>query len=161
MERSAYGYVEIDTGGTFRHINSRLCQILGYERDEVIGRNVTDFYTEDAREYSQGVTLPLFFRTGSVQDVSLQVVKKNGEVLDVLLSSTAQYEPDGSFSHSLAVLIDVTERKRAEAHIEHMALHDSLTGLANRFLFHDRLQTAVSQSARTGSRDLRSVATKA
>jgi len=50
-----------------------------------------------------------------------------------------------------AVGTDITERKRAEAaHIEYLALHDSLTDLPNRFLFHDRLETAVAQSARTG-----------
>jgi diguanylate cyclase (GGDEF)-like protein/PAS domain S-box-containing protein len=141
----------IDADSRLVNVSEYWLETLGYERDEVIGRNVTDFFTEDARRHSKEVALPQFFRTGSVQDVSLQVVKKNGNILDVLLSSTAQHDPDSHFSHSLAVLIDVTERKRAEAHIEHMALHDSLTGLANRFLFHDRLQTAVSQSARTSS----------
>ena len=51
-----------------------------------------------------------------------------------------------------AVGTDITKRKRAEAaHIEYLALHDSLTDLPNRFLFHDRLETAVAQSVRTGN----------
>ncbi len=51
-----------------------------------------------------------------------------------------------------AVGTDITKRKRAEAaHIEYLALHDSLTDLPNRFLFNDRLETAVAQSVRTGN----------
>ena len=51
-----------------------------------------------------------------------------------------------------AVGTDITKRKRAEAaHIEYLALHDSLTDLPNRFLFHDRLETAVAQSVRSGN----------
>ena len=51
-----------------------------------------------------------------------------------------------------AVGTDITKRKRAEAaHIEYIALHDSLTDLPNRFLFHDRLETAVAQSVRSGN----------
>ncbi len=46
---------------------------------------------------------------------------------------------------------EIAQRKRAEAaQIEHLALHDSLTDLPNRFLFHDRLQNAVAQVERTG-----------
>ncbi len=44
---------------------------------------------------------------------------------------------------------EIAERKRAEADIERLALHDSLTDLPNRLLFHDRLQIAVAQVERT------------
>lgn len=47
---------------------------------------------------------------------------------------------------------DITERKQAAARIHHLAHHDSLTGLPNRILFHDRLRLALAQSARTEKR---------
>ena len=50
-----------------------------------------------------------------------------------------------------AVGTDITERKRVEAAHEYLGLHDSLTDLPNRFLFHDRLETAVAQSVRSGN----------
>ncbi len=48
-------------------------------------------------------------------------------------------------------LRDITDRKRAEDELSHNALHDSLTGLANRALFHDRLEHALDRTSRTGS----------
>jgi diguanylate cyclase (GGDEF)-like protein/PAS domain S-box-containing protein len=49
-------------------------------------------------------------------------------------------------------LRDITARKRAEQELSHSAFHDSLTGLANRALFHDRLEHALERTARSGMR---------
>ena len=48
----------------------------------------------------------------------------------------------------LVTLEDITEQRRSEARIEHMAHHDALTGLANRVLFHNRLQGAMARCQR-------------
>jgi diguanylate cyclase (GGDEF)-like protein/PAS domain S-box-containing protein len=50
----------------------------------------------------------------------------------------------------VVTLRDVTERRRLEQELRHQAFHDSLTGLANRTLFHDRVQQAVVRARRTG-----------
>ena len=47
-------------------------------------------------------------------------------------------------------LRDITDRKRAERALTHSGFHDSLTGLANRALFHDRLEHALDRTARSG-----------
>ncbi|MGH6854749.1 MAG: putative bifunctional diguanylate cyclase/phosphodiesterase, partial [Aestuariivirga sp.] len=51
---------------------------------------------------------------------------------------------------ALAAVIDVTERKRHEQHIHHLAHHDSLTGLPNRMLFHEQLDGALKRTAASG-----------
>jgi diguanylate cyclase (GGDEF)-like protein len=50
----------------------------------------------------------------------------------------------------LVAIVDVTERKQAEARIAYMAQHDALTGLPNRVLFHERLDAAPAQLCHRG-----------
>ncbi len=93
-------------------------ETLGYEKSEVLGRKTSEFLTEESRRYAEEVVLPEFFRTGSCKDVPYQMVKKNGEIIDVLLTSSSERNDEGKIVRSLAVLTDVTERKRAQGEIE-------------------------------------------
>jgi len=95
-------------------------EILGYERDEVIGRLSTDFLSPESRSNAREVVLPAFFQTGCCKDVPCQLVKKNGENMDVLLSAIAERDDEGKVIRSLAVMIDVTERKRADEEIDRL-----------------------------------------
>ncbi|MGA5305834.1 putative bifunctional diguanylate cyclase/phosphodiesterase [Nucisporomicrobium flavum] len=58
---------------------------------------------------------------------------------------------DQTVAGLVVTLRDVTERRRLERELTHQAFHDSLTGLANRVLFADRLQHALARGARDGS----------
>jgi len=101
---------------------------LGYERDEVIGRCSTDFLSPESRTYAREVVLPAFFRAGCCKDVPYQFVKKNGEIMDVLLSAIAERDEEGKVIRSLAVMVDVTDRKRADEEIDR--LHTDLAARA-------------------------------
>jgi PAS domain S-box-containing protein len=87
---------------------------FGYERHEVLGRRSTDLLTDESRRSAHEERLPKYFGRGWIEDVPYQFIKKNGEVMDVLLSATAEKNADGNVERSLAVLVDVTERNRAE-----------------------------------------------
>ncbi len=104
----------IGSEGKLVNVNDYWLRVLGYERSEVLGRRSTDFLTEASRRYAVEVALPLFFDTGVVKDVEYQMVKKNGEVIDVLLSESADRNEDGTIVNTLAFLLDLTDRKRAE-----------------------------------------------
>jgi PAS domain S-box-containing protein len=107
----------IDHDGRLVSVSNYWLETLGYERSEVLGRISTDFHTETSRSYATEVVLPEFFRTGSCKNVPYQLVKKNGEIMDVLLSAIAERDSEGKVVRSLAVSIDVTDRKRAEEEI--------------------------------------------
>ncbi|MDD2309193.1 MAG: PAS domain S-box protein [Desulfuromonadaceae bacterium] len=107
----------IDHDGRLVSVSNYWLKTLGYERDEVLGRISTEFYTEASRSYATAVVLPEFFRTGSCKEVPYQIVKKNGEIRDVLLSAIAERDSEGKVVRSLAVSIDVTDRKQAEEKI--------------------------------------------
>ena len=104
----------IDRDARIVDVNDYWLKTMGYERSEVIGRKVTDFYTEASRKYAQEVTQPAFFRDGIAMDIPYQLVKKNGDILDILLSATAERDAAGTVVRSQAVIEDVTERNRAE-----------------------------------------------
>ena len=105
----------IDTNGCLVSVSNYWIEALGYGRDEVIGRKLTDFMTDKSRHYAETEIFPIFFKTGFCKDVSYQYVRKNGESVEILLSAIADRDTGGKIVRTLAVSIDVTDRKRAES----------------------------------------------
>ena len=105
----------IDTEGRLVSVSDYWLEVLGCERSEVLGRSPAEFQTEKSARYAMEIALPEFFRTGFNNDVPLQFVKKNGEIIDTLLSAISERDKDGNIIRSLAVIIDITKRKKAEA----------------------------------------------
>ncbi len=100
----------IDNKGCLLMVSQRWLTRLGYTREEVIGRPSTDFLTEESREHARNVTLPFFFKHGYCYDVPYQMVTKEGEIFDVELSATSEYDENGKFLRSFAVINEITER---------------------------------------------------
>ena len=74
--------------------------------------------------------------------------RKNGELYPEWLSISAVFDGNGNITHYIGVFSDITERKKNEAHIQHLSLHDPLTNLPNRLLMQERLNEALTQSRR-------------
>lgn len=108
----------IDSGGKLLSVSDYWAEAMGYTREEVIGRQLTDFFTPQARRYAEEKVIPQFFRTGVCKDVTYQFVRRDGTKIDVLLSAIAVHDDSGEISRSLAVSIDVTERKRAKGALQ-------------------------------------------
>lgn len=104
----------INKKGRLVSVSDNWLDVLGYEREEVVGQRLTDFLAEGSRQYAEHVVVHEFFKTGYCKDVSYQFVKKNGERIDVVLSAFGERDENGNIIRSLAVSIDVTERKQAE-----------------------------------------------
>jgi len=104
----------IDKEGRLTNVSKYWLKEMGYLLNEVLGHYSTDFMTEESSRYAKEVILPKFYETGSCRDVPYQYVKKNGEVMDALLSAITEYDENGELIHSLSVIIDVTDRKKAE-----------------------------------------------
>ena len=104
----------IDASSCLVSVSDHWTEVLGYERDEVVGRPITDFMSEESRQHAESVVIPEFLQTGACKQVPYLFCKKDGELIDVLLSATAERNSEGQVTRSLAVLVDVTEQKRAE-----------------------------------------------
>lgn len=105
----------IDREGRIVSVSDLWLKTMGYKRDEVLGAKSIDFLTPLSRRYAREVVLPAFYKTGDCTDVPYQMVRKNGEIIDVLLSATAERDASGEIERSLAVSIDVTQLTSARA----------------------------------------------
>jgi PAS domain S-box-containing protein len=105
----------VDPQGRLVSVSDHWLEALGYRREEVIGKKLTDFFTYESRRLAEEKIFPSFFRNGFCKDVPYQFVKKDGTAMDILLSAIGDRDAQGGITRSLAVSIDVTERNRAEA----------------------------------------------
>ncbi|MCB0210855.1 MAG: PAS domain S-box protein [Anaerolineae bacterium] len=135
----------IDLEGRLVSVSDYWLEMMGYERAEVIGRPAVDFLTEESRHYALQVAIPQFIKTGQIKDVAYQFVKKNSEVIDILLSAVVEHDKDGNFGRSMAVLVDVTERNQLEAQLRQAqkmeAVGQLTAGIAHDF---NNLLTAIN-----------------
>jgi len=104
----------VNPEGRLVRVSDHWLRMLGYEREAVIGRALSDFLSRESARYMTGTVMPRFFRDGSCHDVPYRYVRKNGEVIDTLLSAVGERDAAGRIIRSLAVSVDVTERRRAE-----------------------------------------------
>jgi len=90
-------------------------------------------------------------RPMSVGD-ELRVITVGGEVRWFMCRIESELGPDYRIGRLRGTFIDVSERHRAQAHIEHLAYHDELTGLPNRACFRERVDRAVERAGQNGDR---------
>jgi PAS domain S-box-containing protein len=123
------GYHSLDRNGNFVMMNQTELNWLGYSRAEVIGRPASDFITPASLAMFRSV-FPVLKQRGWVSDQEIEMVRKDGTIIPVLLSATALYDEQGNFVMSRSTIFDNTERKKAE-----LALRES--ELQNRLLFEE------------------------
>ena len=150
------GVLISDARGRVVYVNPRLEHLSGYRRSELMGRSMevlvpAGLKTGHREMRNAYMRRPRTRPMGAVErDYRLR--RRDGTPLAVDIS-LAPVERGGQ-RHVIAVVRDMTARRELETRLEHEALHDPLTGLANRTLFVDRLTQALLQ----GRRDRRQVA---
>jgi PAS domain S-box-containing protein len=113
-DQAPCGYHSLDSDGRIVKINKTEADWLGYECAELIGREIKEFQTPSSL-LAFAKNYPVFKEKGYIENVEYELVRKDGSTFFVLLSATMVKDADGNSIMSRSTMIDVTERKRAEA----------------------------------------------
>lgn len=145
-------YYEVDLRGNLLLFNDAFLKLFGRSREEMQGipfKRYVDKKRADAafRVFSQ------VWRTGKPLDkMEWEIINRTGEARQVELSVSLARDAEGRPKGFRGIMSDVTARLKAEEAIRRQAFHDSLTNLANRILFNDRLAMAVKRAKRAQKR---------
>jgi len=104
----------IDVNGNVVTVTDHWLNKLGYKREEVLGRPITDFYTEAERKLYPVDRIKALISAGDFVDKERQLVTKDGRVLDLLISALTHRDAAGKVDQMLVASKDVTARNRAE-----------------------------------------------
>jgi diguanylate cyclase (GGDEF)-like protein/PAS domain S-box-containing protein len=150
FERAPIGTGLLDSDGRWLLVNRALCDITGYTADELIGKRFDGImHPDDALN-----DLEQRQRLIDGQIPAFQVEKRYfdaaGETVSAILSMSLVRDRDGAPLHYIAQVQDISDRKRLEEHLRHLADHDPLTGMRNRRLFEHDIKLQVARSQRYG-----------
>jgi diguanylate cyclase (GGDEF)-like protein/PAS domain S-box-containing protein len=130
--------------------NDAFCQMIGRTREEILWHDSIPFtHPED-----QGITEDTHRRITRGEAGRARYVKRyvhtDGHVIIVEVSKSPARDASGKTLYYVVSERDITEERALSAQLSHQALHDPLTGLANRALFEDRLVQAHARVIRQG-----------
>ncbi|WP_438971774.1 putative bifunctional diguanylate cyclase/phosphodiesterase [Methylophaga sp.] len=136
-----------DADGTIIDVNDTFTSVTGYSREEVIGKNsrLLKSGKQSARFYDElwNSLLKDGHWYGEIWNR-----RKNGEVYPEMKTISAIRDEDGITTHYVALCTEVTQMKKNQEQLEHIAHFDLLTSLPNRTVLEDRLNQAIAQCRR-------------
>jgi diguanylate cyclase (GGDEF)-like protein/PAS domain S-box-containing protein len=142
------GITITDPEGTILEVNEAFTRITGYSREEVLGQNPrllkSGLQSEEFYKKMWGTLTREGHWSGEIWNRS-----KSGDIYPEMLSVNAIRDANGKTTQYVALFSDITEIKKQQQELEHMAHYDALTGLPNRVLFADRLRQAMAQAHRS------------
>jgi diguanylate cyclase (GGDEF)-like protein/PAS domain S-box-containing protein len=139
----------IGSDGLLRYLSPAIRELLGYEPGELVGTRATDHVHPEDVAMVQRQLGPEFRASSGTAVLEFRILCKDGSARDVEAVISNQLERP-SVAGFVANIRDVTERKKFEDLLSHRALHDPLTGLANRQLILDRADRMLARARRDG-----------
>ncbi|HEV3017697.1 MAG TPA: EAL domain-containing protein [Burkholderiaceae bacterium] len=148
FENTLEGIVVADAEHRIVSVNRAFTEITGHEATHLLNRDLT-VLSSDRQGSGLGEKMWSWLDEHSSWHGEIWGRRKDGSTYAAWLNLTAVRNSAGRLTHYIGVLTDISERKAAQARIEHMAHHDALTDLPNRALLADRLSQIIAQAQRS------------
>lgn len=167
VDSASYSIIATNEKGIIIAMNKAAQRMLWYDEEELVGKFTPEILHDKdevvirAKELTAelGVNIqPGFdvFIAKAGDDLPDEhewtYIRKDGSRFPVMLSVTELRDSDRQICGYLGIAYDISERKRTEEYIRHIALHDVLTGLPNRALFDDRVAVALERAKRSNEK---------
>ncbi|MGJ7917092.1 EAL domain-containing protein [Massilia sp. LXY-6] len=143
IEMTPAGYLLASADERILDVNPALCALSGYARQTLVGTRLAQLF----RVFPWDRLEAEHSGHASLHGAEAVLQHADGRLLHVLLNGSAHCDADGSFASFTGLLTDITDRKQAEHRLQELATHDTLTGLPNRALLHERLQRMLEACA--------------
>jgi diguanylate cyclase (GGDEF)-like protein/PAS domain S-box-containing protein len=140
----ADGIVTIDDKGLIQTFNAAAERIFRFRAEEVMGRSIRMLIPDPVPAREPAADLDVHRLLPSASEVT--GMRKDGREVPLEIA-VREMDQGGQVAYT-SVVRDITLRKRAEERLRHLAHHDALTGLPNRFLLADRLDAAINRAVR-------------
>jgi diguanylate cyclase (GGDEF)-like protein/PAS domain S-box-containing protein len=143
---------DVSDGGRLAYMSPQITAILGYRPEDLVGD--PELWPSRIHPDDRAAAIAAYaehWQTGEPLRAEYRMLARDGS--EVWVRDEAYAMPDDTQSGrqmSQGLLIDTTDRKRLESKLIHDALHDPLTGLANRVLLRDHLERALARRVRSG-----------
>jgi len=148
VEQSGSMVMITDQNAAIEYVNPKVCTVTAYSKNELVGSNAKIFRPDDL-DMEMISDLWATINSGNEWQGEIQLRKKDGNSIWVLMSVSSVTNERNQISHFVTVCEDVSQLKEAHLRMEELAYVDSLTGLANRVLFRDRLEQVLKGLARS------------
>ncbi|WP_148863823.1 bifunctional diguanylate cyclase/phosphodiesterase [Marinobacter fonticola] len=148
FEQAAVGVAHVALEGQWVRVNHKLCDILGYSRDELRRMTFQDItYPEDLPGDLDRLNKLV---RGEIDTYNMEkrYIRKDGTWVWANLTVSLIRDRNRNPRHFIAIVEDIAKRKSAEERNRYLANHDTLTGLPNRAFFSDRLHEAIAHAKR-------------
>ena len=140
------GIVTADLEGVIEFVNEGALRMLGYTREELVGRPLANLYMGGVDE--AGYVRRILRDDRPLQNYETELKHKDDKVIPVNMSVSLVRDTESHPASILIICKDITEQKRLEQELKEMSIKDSLTGLYNQRYFYDRLEAEIERARR-------------
>jgi len=151
IESASQAYIAIDAQGRIIDWNAQAEATFGWSRKEALGEPLEECIIPVAQRDAHRAGMARYLASGEGRLIGKrsEVTALHRDGHEFLAEMTIWPVGSGEEVHFSALVHDITLRKELEMQLQHQAFHDSLTGLANRALFRDRVAHSLARQARS------------